>query len=458
MRVRVVNKQRNSRMCLVCGLKNPYGLMAAFHEMENGELVALFTPHDEHQGYPGLLHGGITALHASAARADHGLRLRDRGMACHAQPQRSNGGRHTRSTCTGAHRERPDMTDALSYRKSGVDIDAADRAKTEIAKKLETSDPRVLNRVGAFASLFEARFPGYREPVLVMKMEEPGSKQKLALRHGRLVSLCHDLVNHLVNDIAVMGARPLAVQDVIVCGHLDPDTVTRLVGAIADACRNLGCSLVGGETSEQPRVLDRDTYILAASVVGVAEKSQVLDGSSIRAGDALLALASNGLHTNGYTLVRALLDRIPDLANRRVGGQSFIDAILQPHTSYLRAIEGLFGDTGLHGLAHITGGGIRDNLKRILPAVVDSVVDLRRVRPHPVFRVIREAGAVGDTDMLRTFNVGVGMLAVVEEASADRIASHLRATGVETYPIGAVRPGSGRVTFQGTMDWGSEGA
>jgi phosphoribosylformylglycinamidine cyclo-ligase len=345
------------------------------------------------------------------------------------------------------------MSDRLSYHDAGVDIDAADRAKAQMKGSLTSTDPRVLNRLGAFASLFEASFPGYREPVLVMKMEEPGSKQKLAFRHKRVESLCRDLINHLVNDIAVMGARPLAVLDVIVCGHLDPATVALLVSGMADACRDLGCTLVGGETSEQPGVVDRETFVLAASVVGVAEKSAIVDGSATRVGDVVLALASNGLHTNGYTLVRALLDRDPALAAREVEGVTFLETILRPHTPYLRPMEGLFGDPALHALAHITGGGIHDNLKRVLPPTVDAVIDLASVRPPAVFRVIREAGNVEDADMLRTFNIGVGAIAVVDPGSEDRAVRHIRAAGVDCYRIGRVVEGQGRVRLESTVDW-----
>jgi len=343
------------------------------------------------------------------------------------------------------------MSDPLSYRSAGVDIDTADRTKEDMAESLRSSDPRVLNSLGAFASLFDARFPGYKEPVLVLKIEEPGSKQKLAFRFGLLESLCRDLVNHLVNDIAVMGARPLAVQDVIVCGKLERPRVGELVRGMAQACRELGCSLVGGETSEQPGVVPAGTYILAASVVGVVERSLVVDGSAIRPGDALLALGSNGLHTNGYSLVRALIDRDPGLLERRVGDESFRDAIMKPHTSYLRALEGLFGDRALHGMAHITGGGIEGNLRRVLPPEVDALIELGSVRVLPVFDLIRRAGGVADGDMLKTFNLGVGLVAAVDPAAAERVSAHLAAHGTLCYRIGSVQPGSGRVLFSGTL-------
>lgn len=339
----------------------------------------------------------------------------------------------------------------LSYRSSGVDIDNADRTKEDMAASLRSSDPRVLNSLGAFASLFDARFPGYREPVLVLKMEEPGSKQKLAFRFGRVPSLCRDLVNHLVNDIAVMGARPLAVQDVIVCGRLDRETVSAVVRHLAEACRDLGCTLVGGETSEQPGVLDAATYVLAASVVGVAERSAIVDGSRVRSGDVVLAVASNGLHTNGYSLVRALIDRDPAILERRIGDESFLDAIMRPHTPYLRPLEGLFGDPALHGMAHITGGGIEGNLRRVLPRDLEARIDAATIRMPPVFALIREAGNVDEADMLRTFNVGAGLCLVVEAADAGRVRDHIQSFGIDCYPIGKVSAGSGGVRIHGSL-------
>jgi phosphoribosylformylglycinamidine cyclo-ligase len=346
------------------------------------------------------------------------------------------------------------VSDPLSYRAAGVDIENADRTKADMAQILRGQDSRVLNNLGAFASLFDARFPGYREPVLVLKMEEPGSKQKLAFRHGRIASICRDLVNHLVNDIAVMGARPLAVQDVIVCGKLEREVVREVVRHMAEACRELGCSLVGGETSEQPGVLEAGSYVLAASIVGVAERSAVVDGSRVHAGDTVLAIASNGLHTNGYSLVRALMDRDPSIVDRDVGGERFLDVVLRPHTPYLRPLEGLFGDGALHGMAHITGGGIEGNLCRILPTGLDAVIDLGAIRVPPVFDVIREAGHVDEADMLRTFNVGAGLLLVVEDAEAGRAIDHVQSHGNGCYPVGRIEPGTARVRFRGSLPRG----
>src|SRR5262245_19425760 len=345
----------------------------------------------------------------------------------------------------------------LSYAAAGVDIAAADAAKAGMAASLETSDRRVLNRIGAFATLFDASFPGYQHPVLVMKTEEPGSKQKLALQHDRVESLCHDLVNHLINDIIVMGAQPLSVQDAIICGHLDGAIVNRIVAGLAEACRAQGCTCTGGETSEQPGVLDPGTYILVANAVGVRERERIVDGARIAAGDRVIAVASNGLHTNGYSLVRALLAREPDLATADVEGETFLDVILRPHRPYYAAVRDLFAHDGLHGLAHITGGGIEGNLRRIIPAGLQATIDLAALRPPAVFRLIRERGGVDDADMLRTFNLGAGLLVVAAPEALEEFGAHLAAQGYESSVVGAIDAAvdadAAKVTFTGTLAW-----
>jgi len=345
------------------------------------------------------------------------------------------------------------MKEPLSYKKAGVDLDAAYAAKKGMAKSLETSDPRVLNRIGPFASLYDASFPEYEHPVLVLKTEEPGSKQKLALEQGRIESICYDLVHHLVNDVIVMGARPLLVQDVIICGKLEKDVVEGLVASLADACREQDCTLTGGETSEQPGVVDEGTYVLAASIVGVVEKAKIIDGSKIEEGDIVLAVASNGLHTNGYSLVRALMTERPEIASTQVAGESFMDAIMRPHRCYYKSVRGLFEMPELHGMAHITGGGIQGNLNRILPQKLDAVIDRSRIEVLPVFKLIKEIGSIDDTDMLRTFNMGVGLTIVASEAGVAPIRKHLSETGCESYVIGQIASGTGDVRFHEKLRW-----
>jgi phosphoribosylformylglycinamidine cyclo-ligase len=348
-------------------------------------------------------------------------------------------------------------SERLSYAQAGVDIAAADAAKAAMAASLETNDRRVLNRIGAFATLFDGRFPGYTDPVLVLKTEEPGSKQKLAFAHDRIEGIGHDLVNHLINDIIVMGAEPLAVQDAIICGQLDGAVVNRIVASIADACRAQGCTLTGGETSEQPGVIEPGTYILVANVVGVVERSKIIDGATIAAGDRVLAVASNGLHTNGYSLVRALLAREADLAAELVDGEPFLDVILRPHRPYYAAVRDLFAEPGLHGMAHITGGGIEGNLRRIIPDGLRAEIDLAAIKPPTVFRTIRERGNVEDADMLRTFNLGAGLVMVVAPDLLERAQAHLTGHGYESVVIGEIGASedaaAGKVAFAGTIGW-----
>ena len=298
--------------------------------------------------------------------------------------------------------------DGLSYSKAGIDITYTDTIKKEMAKHLETKDKRVLNGLGPFASLYDIKFPNIENPVLVLKSEEPGSKQKLAMEYGYTESICHDMINHLVNDIVVMGATPLAVLDTIVCGNAEKDTIKTLVKGVSDACKENECSLVGGETSIQPLVVDAGVYVLTSSIAGIVEKSKVIDGSAIEEGDVVLAIASNGLHTNGYSLVRLLMDKMPQIKLDKIDGLTFIEQIMKPHTPYYKSIKGLFDKDVIHGMAHITGGGIEGNLCRVIPEGLSAKIDLSKLRILNLFKYIRNNGNISDEEMLRTFNCGVG--------------------------------------------------
>ncbi len=337
---------------------------------------------------------------------------------------------------------------STSYKTAGVDIAAKERALASLDRTMKTGDKRVLNSSEAFATLYDAKFPGYKHPILVMKTEEPGSKQLLAFQHDRIESVCADMINHLINDIVVMGAIPLAVQDAVICGKLEQKKVRRIIAGIASACRAQGCTLTGGETSEQPGVIPVGTYILAANIVGIVEKSRIIDGKKIRAGDIVLAVASNGLHTNGYSLVRRLMKQRPKIANA-----AFLSAILKPHPCYYATVKGLFDERGLHGMAHITGAGIEGNLSRVLPKSVDARIDLAAVKVLPIFRTIRDAGGISDVEMLKTYNMGVGLTIIVDRKSAATIASHIRKHGHGCYPIGAITRGGGVVAFHGNIQW-----
>jgi phosphoribosylformylglycinamidine cyclo-ligase len=339
----------------------------------------------------------------------------------------------------------------MKYR---VNIDVANKTKAGFGKLIDGRDPRLLNRVGAFSSLFLLDTTNYSEPVLVLKTEEPGSKQVLAFAHDRVESVCHDMINHLINDCIVMGAKPLAVQDLIICGKLESGTASRIVAACAAACAAQGCVLTGGETTEQPDVVPAGTYILGSSIVGIVERRKVIDGSGIEAGHIVLSLAASGPHTNGFTLIRDLLERTPSLAETAVGDSTFLEAVLEPHRCYYRALEDAFDS--ISGMAHITGGGIRENLNRILPKDLDARIDLAAYRPNGVFRVIRDAGGLTEAEMLRTFNLGVGLALVCARRDQDRLIEHLKSRGQDSYVVGEIVPGNGVVECHGSVPYGDE--
>lgn len=342
--------------------------------------------------------------------------------------------------------------DGLSYSKAGIDIAYTDTIKKEMSKYLESKDKRVLNGLGPFASLYDIRFPEIENPVLVLKSEEPGSKQKLAMEYGYTEFICHDMINHLVNDIVVMGAKPLAVLDTIVCGNAEKDTIKTLVKGVSDACSENECSLVGGETSIQPLVVDSGVYVLTSSIAGIVEKSKVIDGSVIKEGDAVLAIASNGLHTNGYSLVRLLMDKMPQIKLDKIDGLTFIEQIMKPHTPYYKAVKGFFGKDVIHGMAHITGGGIEGNMCRVIPDGLCAKIDLSKLKLLNIFKYIRNNGNISDEEMLRTFNCGVGFNVVVAQKDKDMVMQHINKF-YDCYEIGIIEAGTKKVAFENRLNW-----
>ena len=335
----------------------------------------------------------------------------------------------------------------LTYGKAGVDISYTDAIKREMAGYVSTQSPRVLNSLGAFASLVDPGFDKIKNPVLVLKTEEPGSKQMLAMKYGYTESICHDMINHLVNDIVVMGATPLAVLDAIICGNAEKDTIKTLVKGISQACRANECDLVGGETSIQPGVVDKGVYILTATVAGVVDRDHIIDGTTIQPGDKILALASNGLHTNGYSLVRLLMESLPHIASEKVGNETFLEAIMKPHTPYYTAIKSQFGNPAIHGMAHITGGGIAGNLSRILPTGLSANIDLSRIALPPIFQHIRANGNINEREMLSTFNCGVGLILVAAPAAEAQLIQTL-SNHHNCYPIGEITTETQPIIFK----------
>ncbi len=343
-------------------------------------------------------------------------------------------------------------SETFSYSKAGVDISYTNTIKKEMAVYLKTDNERVLNGVGPFASLYDIGFPDIEEPILVLKSEEPGSKQKLAMEYGYSESICHDMINHLVNDIAVMGAKPLAVLDTIVCGKAEKETIKSFVKGISEACRENECNLVGGETSIQPDVVSSGLYILTSSIAGIVSKSNIIDGTDIHEDDIVLAISSNGLHTNGYTLVRLLMEKMPQIKLDKINGETFIEQIMKPHTPYYKSIKSLFSDSSVHGMAHITGGGIEGNLGRIIPDGLCAEIYLDKVKTLPIFSYIKSVGNIDDAEMLSTFNCGVGMIVVVEKQNVKRIEELIK-NHYDCYEIGKIETGSKKVNFKSHINW-----
>lgn len=340
----------------------------------------------------------------------------------------------------------------LSYGKAGVDISYSDSLKRDMSKILRSKDKRVLNGVGPFASLYDIDFEDIDKPTLVLKSEEPGSKQKLAMEYGYTESICHDMINHLVNDVIVMGAKPLAVLDTIVCGKAEKDTINAFVNGIANACVENECSLVGGETSIQPQVVQEGTYILSSTIAGIVDRTQVIDGSRIKEGDVVLAIASNGIHTNGYSLIRLLMDKHPEIKLEKIGELTFIEEIMRPHLPYYCSLKELFGKGAYNGLAHITGGGIQGNLCRIIPDGLCAQIDLSCIEVLPIFKFIKEKGNISDSEMLSTFNCGVGMCVVVTPEHVKEVREHI-GQYYNCYSIGKIEQGTHKVHFFNQLMW-----
>jgi len=341
----------------------------------------------------------------------------------------------------------------LSYRDAGVDIDAAHRAMRGVAELVRsTATADTLSELGSFGGLY--RVPAdVKQPVLVASTDGVGTKLKIAFLAGRHGTVGEDLVNHCVNDILVQGARPLFFLDYVGVGRLEPGTVEAVVEGVARGCRANGCALLGGETAEMPDFYAAGEYDIAGTIVGVVEEDGVIDGSGIRAGDAIVALGSSGLHTNGYSLARRIVfERMGlsvDSEFPGEGGQSVADVLLRVHRSYLKPLLPLLGRGEVRGLAHVTGGGLVDNVPRVLPAGLDARFDTSSWEVPNVFRVLQREGGVERDEMFRAFNVGVGMVAVVAPERADAIVRELREAGEEAWIAGEIVPGEGRTVLDG---------
>lgn len=336
------------------------------------------------------------------------------------------------------------------YKESGVDIDAADKAMKQVGKLIrKTWNRHVLSETGSFGGLFELP-GGYRDPVLVSSVDGVGTKLRVAFRCGRHDTVGEDLVNHCVNDILVQGAIPLFFLDYMGCGKLDPDVVEQLISGFAAGCENNGCALIGGETAEMPGFYSRGEYDLAGTIVGIVEKSEIIDGRSIRAGDAVWGFPSSGLHTNGYSLARKIVfqDENMDIDDVIPGSDRTVaEELLAVHRSYLPEVKILIGNMDIHGLIHITGGGMPGNIPRVLPENTSVIIDTSAWEVPPLFDFLMEKGGVSREEMFRVFNMGIGMVIIISEEDGEKLEGmdNLRWQPVR---IGSVISGDGKVNLE----------
>ena len=334
--------------------------------------------------------------------------------------------------------ERPSLT----YRDAGVDIDAGEELVERIKPRVRrTMRPEVLGGLGGFGALFELPAGRWQRPVLVSGTDGVGTKLRLAIDTARHDTVGIDLVAMCVNDVVVQGAEPLFFLDYYATGKLDVAVAERVIGGIADGCAQAGCALVGGETAEMPGMYEGADYDLAGFCVGVVEKDRILDGSATRAGDVVIGLSSSGPHSNGFSLVRKLIAVSGAGEDTRVEGRPLFDLLMAPTRIYVRPVLQLLEEVAVHGVAHVTGGGLTENIPRVLPDGLEVRLDPRAWSRAGVWEWIQQAGNITDAEMHRTFNCGIGMTLQVAAADADRALASLAASGESAAVIGEVRRG-----------------
>jgi phosphoribosylformylglycinamidine cyclo-ligase len=335
------------------------------------------------------------------------------------------------------------MSVKKAYARAGVDVDLANRLKRGIGQFVrQTHGPQVLGQIGGFGGLFHANFTGIREPVLVASMDGVGTKLKIAFALDKHDTVGVDLVNHCVDDIAVLGARPLFFLDYIACARLERRVFRQLLRGLSRACRAAGCALLGGETAQMPGVYRKGEYDLAGCIVGVVDRTTIIDGSKIKPGDVVLGLASNGLHTNGYSLARKILfEKMRLKPSSHLPGSTITVAeeLLRVHKNYQPLLAKVPIGV-IKGLAHITGGGLIDNLPRILPSNCNAVIETKGWHVPRIFHVLQKNGNVDANEMYQVFNMGIGMVAIVAERNARSAVAILKSKR-----IGRIEPGTGKV-------------
>ena len=349
----------------------------------------------------------------------------------------------------------------LTYAQAGVDIDAGNRM-VELIKPLvrATARPGADAEIGGFGGLFDLKRVGYRDPVLVAATDGVGTKLKVAIETGRHDTIGIDLVAMSVNDLVVQGAEPLFFLDYYACGKLEPEIGAAIVAGISIGCREAGCALIGGETAEMPGVYRGEDYDLAGFAVGAVERDAILPRSDIQQGDVILGLASSGVHSNGYSLVRKVIEKTGlawEAPSPFVSGQSLGDAVLTPTRIYVKACIAAIRETkAVKGMAHITGGGFPDNIPRILPKGLGARIDLIRIAVPSVFQWLARAGNIAQNEMLRTFNCGIGMIVVISPKDADSVTGAFERSGETVITLGKVTKETGdqRVIYDGLLDLG----
>ncbi len=340
----------------------------------------------------------------------------------------------------------------MDYRSSGVDIDAGNESVRRIRRLARsTFTSNVLSDIGSFGGLFRLEPARWRDPVLVASADGVGTKLKVAFMAGEHRTIGVDLVNHCVNDILVQGAAPLFFLDYLATGRLSPDVAEQIVDGLARACRDNGCALLGGETAEMPGFYADGEYDVAGFIVGAVDREQLIDGRTLTPGDVLIGLRSSGLHTNGYSLVRKIVFDVQGLnvdTHVPALGETVAAALLRPHRSYLPVIRPLLGSGGIKGMAHITGGGLTDNLPRILPPGTAARIDRTAWTVPALFRWLQAEGRVPAEEMYRTFNMGVGLVVAVAGANLPDTLTALKDAGeADAEVIGKVIPGAGDVVY-----------
>jgi phosphoribosylformylglycinamidine cyclo-ligase len=336
--------------------------------------------------------------------------------------------------------------DSLTYQAAGVNIDEAQRALRAVSGEIQsTYTEGVVSGIGGFGGLFRASFEGYSRPLLVSSIDGVGTKTKIAAMVGSFKGLGEDIVNHCINDILCQGARPLFFLDYFGTSALSSVVFEEVLKGIAEACRVAGCALLGGETAEMPDVYHDEEVDIVGSIVGIVEAEKKLPRSKMKVGDAVIGIASNGLHTNGYTLARRALFDMGGLSTRDVIpelGTTLGEELLRPHRSYLHSVYPLLQDTAsIHAMAHVTGGGMYDNLPRSIPSDVQVVIEKRTWTPLPIFRLIQEAGRIPENEMYRAFNMGIGLVLFVDRDAAPAIVQRLQQAGEAAAVIGTVQAG-----------------